>query len=66
MNKEITDLETVKNYLCKMFLDKSTAFANNERINSKSELQSILIGEMMCISEIKRIIEYLEGEKANV
>lgn len=58
-----TDLEKVKLYLAKMFINKSMAFGNNERLNPKSELQSILIGEMMCISELKRFVEYIESDE---
>lgn len=62
MKKKTTDIEKVKLYLSKMFMNKSMAFGNNEKVNGTSQLQSILIGEMMCISELKRFIEYVESE----
>ena len=42
-----------------MFLDKTMAYANNMKL-PPSEIQQILIGEMMAISEIKRMIEFIE------
>lgn len=59
--KEINNLDKIKQYIDKMFLDKSHAYTRNISL-PKSELQQILIGEMMCISEIKRFIEYIESE----
>ena len=44
-----------------MFLYKSSAYARNMNM-PQCDLQQILIGEMMCISEIKRFIEYIESE----
>lgn len=60
-SKSNTDLEKIKKYIDKLFLDKSHAYARNMNM-PKCELQQILIGEMMCISEIKRFIEYIESE----
>lgn len=57
----LTDKDKIKRYIDKLFLDKSSAYARNMNM-PKCDLQQILIGEMMCISEIKRFIEYIESE----
>ncbi len=57
----LTDKDKIKRYIDKLFLDKSNAYARNLNM-PQCELQQILIGEMMCISEIKRFIEYIESE----
>ena len=61
IEKLTKEKENIKKYIDKLFLDKSMAYARNINL-PKSELQQILIGEMMCISEIKRFIEYIESE----
>ena len=45
-SKSNTDLEKIKKYIDKLFLDKSHAYARNMNM-PKCELQQILIGEMM-------------------
>ena len=57
----LTDKDKIKRYIDKLFLDKSNAYARNMNM-PKCDLQQILIGEMLCISEIKRFIEYIESE----
>ena len=57
----LTDKDKIKKYIDKMFLYKSNAYARNLNM-PQCELQQILIGEMLCISEIKRFIEYIESE----
>ena len=57
----LTDKDKIKKYIDKMFLYKSSAYARNMNM-PQCDLQQILIGEMMCISEIKRFIEYIESE----
>lgn len=57
----LTDKDKIKRYIDKLFFDKSNAYARNMNM-PKCDLQQILIGEMMCISEIKRFIEYIESE----
>jgi len=57
----LTDKDKIKRYIDKLFFDKSNAYARNMNM-PQCELQQILIGEMMCISEIKRFIEYIESE----
>lgn len=59
----VSNLEKVKRYLDRMFFDKSMSFANNEKFNTTSPIQSILLGEMLNISEIKRFIGYIESDK---
>ena len=57
----LTDKDKIKRYIDKLFWDKSNAYARNMNM-PKCDLQQILIGEMLCISEIKRFIEYIESE----
>lgn len=61
IEKLTKEKENIKKYIDKLFFDKSNAYAKNINL-PKNELQQILIGEMMCISEIKRFIEYIESE----
>lgn len=55
-------LEKVKEYINKMFLDKSMSYTNNETINGVSTMQLIILGEMICLSELKRVIDLIDKE----
>lgn len=64
-NNKYETLEAIKKYIDRIFLDKAIAYENNEKHNSAGNIQFIIMGEMIVISEIKRFIKYLEEEKNN-
>ena len=57
------DLKKLKRYLDKIKCDNSVQYASNANHKDVANLDLILIGKMAMLSEIKRIVGFIEDEK---